>query len=129
MPKLTPWTVLALGLLPAAAAQDTPRPIGPAEAAKRVDQIVTVAMQVKSARVVNDVCFLNSEDDRKHPDNLTLFLGSEAIAALKKAGVKSPAAHYRGKTVRIQGRVTLYRDRPQIVVDDPSQLKVARAGS
>jgi DNA/RNA endonuclease YhcR with UshA esterase domain len=126
-PTRLTWLVFAL--LSPVAAQDAPRPIDPAEAARWVDQVVSVEMTVKSARVVKDVCFLNSEADFKDPKNLTLFLGSEAIAALRQAGVKSPATHYRDKTVRIQGRVTLYRDRPQIVVDDPKQLRLLRPKS
>lgn len=129
MRPLTRLAWLMLVLLSPSMAQDAPRPINPAEAAGRVDQVVTVEMTVKGARVVNDVCFLNSEDDFKDPKNLTLFLGSEVIAALKQAGVSSPAAYYRGKRVRIQGRVTLFRDRPQIVVDNPRQLQVVRPAS
>jgi DNA/RNA endonuclease YhcR with UshA esterase domain len=126
MRPLTRLTWLVFALLSPVAAQEAPQPIDPAEAARRVDQVVTVEMTVKSARVVNDVCFLNSEADFKDPKNLTLFLGSDAITALRKAGVSNPAAHYRDKTVRIQGRVTLFRDRPQIVVNDPKELKIVR---
>jgi DNA/RNA endonuclease YhcR with UshA esterase domain len=124
MRPLARCSLLVVCFLPAAAAQEAVQPIGPAEATQRVDQVVTVQMEVKSARIVNNVCFLNSEADFKDPDNLTLFLGSQAITALKRAGVENPVAHYRDKTVRFKGRVTLFRDRPQIVVDDPKELRI-----
>jgi hypothetical protein len=35
-----------------------------------------------------------------------------------------PARHFQGKTIRVQGVVTLKDNRPQIEVDDPRQIEV-----
>ena len=52
------------------------------------------------------------------------MLDKEAVEKFKKAKVEDPAAHFKGKTVRVTGTVKLYRERPEIVVNDPGQIKV-----
>jgi DNA/RNA endonuclease YhcR with UshA esterase domain len=54
----------------------------------------------------------------------TVMLDKEAVEKFKKAKVEDPAAHFKGKTVRVTGTVKLYRERPEIVVNDPGQIKV-----
>ena len=43
---------------------------------------------------------------------------------LKEAGVDDPMKYYRGKTVAVTGTVSVFNDRPQIVVEDPGQVSV-----
>ena len=38
--------------------------------------------------------------------------------------IDEPMTHYRGKTVRVTGTVSLFNDRPQIVVEDAGQITV-----
>lgn len=57
------WMFAILGAfvwLPLALAEDQPKPIGPAEAVKRINEEVTLQMEVKSAALQKGVCFLNS---------------------------------------------------------------------
>jgi DNA/RNA endonuclease YhcR with UshA esterase domain len=116
--------VLALILSAAAWATDPPvKPITPAEAAKKVDEKLTVEMEVKSTGG-KDVCFLNSEADYKDAKNFTVFIPEAALEKFKKAKIDDPKTHYRGKTVRVTGTVTLYREKPQIKVEDPTQIEV-----
>jgi DNA/RNA endonuclease YhcR with UshA esterase domain len=100
--------------------------LSPAEAAKRVGEKCTVEMEVKSVGMSKDgsVAFLNSQEDFKDEKNFTAFVGKEAVEKLKKAKVEDLAAHFKGKTVRVTGTVKLYRERPEIVVDDPEQIQV-----
>jgi DNA/RNA endonuclease YhcR with UshA esterase domain len=105
-------------------AQKEPPPIGPAEAAKKVNEVVTLQMEVKSAALRKEVCFLNSEADFKDAKNFTLFIDKEALAKFKKAKIEDPAAHFQGKTVQVTGKVTLYRDRPEIKLTGPDAIKV-----
>jgi DNA/RNA endonuclease YhcR with UshA esterase domain len=117
---------LSLLCLPALAGTDADKPIPPAEAAKHVDKKCTVEMVVKStgkARTGTPV-FLNSEDDFRDQKNFTVLLDKEAVEKFKKAQVEDPAAHFKGKTVRVTGTVKLYRERPEIVVNDPGQIQV-----
>jgi DNA/RNA endonuclease YhcR with UshA esterase domain len=107
-----------------ALAEDEPKPISPAEAAKKVNEEVTVQMDVKSTALREGVCFLNSEEDFKDAKNLTVFIDKEALAKFKEAKIEDPAEHFKGKTVRVKGKVTLYRDRPEIKVTGPDAVKV-----
>jgi DNA/RNA endonuclease YhcR with UshA esterase domain len=119
MPMHLPAVLLALVLVPAA----DDKPLSPAEAAKKVNEKVTVEMEVKSTGGTA-ARFLNSEADFKDDKNFTVFIPKEALEKFAKAKIEDPAAHYKGKTVRVTGTVTLYRDKPQIKVEDPEQIKV-----
>jgi DNA/RNA endonuclease YhcR with UshA esterase domain len=110
--------------LPSALAQKEPTPIGPAEAAKKVNQEMTLRMEVKSAALRKEVCFLNSEADYKDAKNFTLFIDKEALAKFQKAKIEDPAAHFQVKTVQVTGKVTLYRDRPEIKLTGPDAIKI-----
>jgi DNA/RNA endonuclease YhcR with UshA esterase domain len=121
------WTSAILGSflwLSLAWADDPPKPIGPAEAAKKVNEEVTLQMEVKSAASREGVCFLNSEEDFKDAKNFTVFIDKEALAKFKEAKIEDPAAHFKGKTVQVKGKVILYRDRPEIKVSGPEAIKI-----
>jgi DNA/RNA endonuclease YhcR with UshA esterase domain len=81
-------------------------------------------MEVKSATLRGTNCFLNSEKDFRDPKNLTLFIDKDALAKFKEAKIDDPAAHFKGKTVHVEGKVVLYRDRPEIKVSGPDAIKV-----
>jgi DNA/RNA endonuclease YhcR with UshA esterase domain len=114
---------LLLGLSPALA-DDKPKPVNPAEAAKKVNEDVTLQMEVKSATLRGGICFLNSEEDFKDAKNFTVFIDKEALAKFKEAKIEDPAAHFKGKTVQVKGKVTLFRERPQIKITGPDDIKV-----
>lgn len=116
------FVVALLWSLPQARADDAP--LSPEEAAKKVDQQVTLRMEVKSASLRGAVCFLNSEQDFRDPKNFTIFLGTSVLEKLKAAGVADPEAHFRGKQVRVKGKVTLRNDRPQIALRDADDIQV-----
>jgi DNA/RNA endonuclease YhcR with UshA esterase domain len=120
--------VVALLLVPAAWSEDKPKdkPLTPAETAKKVGEKVTVEMEVKSAGKGSGVGFLNSEADFKDAKNFTLFINTAGVEKFTEAKVEDPAAHFQGKTVRATGKVTLYRERPQIVVEDPAQIVIVK---
>jgi DNA/RNA endonuclease YhcR with UshA esterase domain len=99
------------------------KPVTPADAAKMVDKKVTVEMEVKSASKGNGVFFLNSEEDYKSDKNFTIFISRDGAKKFAEAKVDDPTAQYKGKTIRVTGTVKLYRDKPEIVVDDPKQME------
>ena len=116
--------LLALVLVAAASSDDTPaKPLTPAEAAKKLNEKVTIEMEVKSTGGTS-VCFLNSEEDFKDSKNFTVFIPEEAVEKFKKAKVDDPKSFYKGKTVHVTGTVTTYREKPQIKLEDPDQIKV-----
>jgi DNA/RNA endonuclease YhcR with UshA esterase domain len=70
--------------------------------------------------------FLNSEENRTSDENFTVVLDKAAQAKLKDLGVKDIRQHYEGKTIRVTGTLSTFRDRPQIMVSDPAQIEVKK---
>jgi hypothetical protein len=70
------------------------------------------------------VYFLNSEPNYKTDGNFTLFIPKAGAAKFKKAGIDDPAEHFNGKKVRATGTVKLYKERPEIVVEDAKQIEL-----
>jgi hypothetical protein len=108
----------------------TGEPLTRAEAAKHVNRKVTVELKVRGtgASKGGGLVFLNSLADRTLEGNFTVVLDKAALALLKGAGVESPQAYYDGKTLRVTGTLTLFREQPQIVVIDPAQIAVVTEG-
>ena len=101
-------------------------PLSPPEAANRVNQRVTVEMLVRAGKNCPHCSqiFLDSEEDHHDPKNLAVAVTDSGAARFKGAGIGDPARHFKGKTVRVTGVVTLKDDRPRIEVDDPGQIEV-----
>lgn len=112
--------VLMVGVLPA---QDA-KTVTPAEAAKKVDEQVTLRMEVKSSGMSKASVFLNSEEDHKSDKNFTVFIGREALAKFKDAKIDNPATHFKGKTILVTGKVSSHKDKPQIAVTAVDQIKI-----
>jgi hypothetical protein len=116
--------VVPMVLLGVTRGDDTPtKPITVAEAAKKVNEKVTVEMEVKSTGG-KGICFLNSEADYKDANNFTILIPKETMAKFGKTKIDDPQKHFKGKTVLVTGTVTLYQKKPQIKVEDPDQIKV-----
>jgi alkaline phosphatase D len=112
---------------PPATAPKTPGAITVAEAITKVGENVTLEFQVKATgkTQTNSRVFLNSTVDRGDKENFTVVLVMKDVGdALKTAGVADPATFYKNKTVRVTGTVSLYQERPQIVVEDATMIAV-----
>jgi len=68
--------------------------------------------------------FLDSEEDHHDPNNLAVAVTETGAARFKGAKIDDPALHFKGKTIRVTGVVTLKDNRPQIGVDDPGRIEV-----
>jgi len=73
-------TTMVLLAVWASYAQEAARPITPEEALKRVDQKVTVAMDVKSTGG-NTARYLNSETDFRDNKNFAIFIPNVALGS------------------------------------------------
>src|SRR4051794_4951102 len=104
-------------------AQEGARPISPEEALKRVDQKVTVAMEVKSTGG-NTARYLNSEADFRAEKNFAVFIPNVALTSFKQAGIADPGEFYKGKAIVVTGTVALAQGRPQIRVESVNQIKL-----
>jgi DNA/RNA endonuclease YhcR with UshA esterase domain len=99
------------------------KPLTPAEAAKKVNEKVTVEMEVKSTGGKTS-CYLNSEADFKGAANFTVFIPEAALAKFKEAKIDDPREFYKGKVIRVTGTVTAFKDKPQIKIEKPDQIVV-----
>jgi DNA/RNA endonuclease YhcR with UshA esterase domain len=122
--RISALVSLTLVLSPCLADDAVSKPVTPAEAAKLIDKKVTVEMAVKSTGKSRGVFFLNSEEDYRSESNFTAFINATGAKRFHEAKIDDPAAHFKGKTVRVTGTVTLYRDKPEIVVEDPKQVEI-----
>jgi DNA/RNA endonuclease YhcR with UshA esterase domain len=131
---LVPWRmtmrflafVSVLAVMPAltAAGDKDAKPISPEVAAKKINEQCTVEFQVLSVGTSNGAYFLNSKEDFRDKDNFTVFINKEGADSLKKAKIEDPVAHFKGKTVQVNGTVKLYKDRPEIILEKAEQIKV-----
>ncbi len=98
-----------------------------AEARKKLNQEWTVTFHVLSTGQSKDMSrvFLNTEKNFRSERNLTIVLETRKLKAeLDKAGISDPRKHYLGKKIQVTGKVTLFRDNPQIEVGKLDQIKV-----
>ena len=94
-----------------------------AQAARLVDKRVTLQMEVKSTGGTLN-CYLNSAANFQDTANFAVFIPEDALEKFKLARIEKPKDFYKGKMVQVVGTVTLFKERLQIRVDDPAQIKV-----
>lgn len=98
-----------------------PAPDGPVpwnEAHKYLDRVITVEGTIVETNNIGNICFLNY--DTNWQDKFYIAMFEEAFDLLPDP----PETHYLNKTLLVTGKVTLHRDRPQIEVNDVSQIEV-----
>jgi alkaline phosphatase D len=97
-----------------------------AEARKQLDREWTVEFTVGAVGVNKgkSMYYLNSDKDFRSDRNLTIVLPVKTLGKeLKDLG--DPQKYYAGKKVKVTGTVSLYNDRPQIMIQKLDQIKVA----
>jgi hypothetical protein len=60
----------------------------------------------------------------RKPNNLAVAVTGEGKAKFKEMGIDSTAGHFKGKTIRVTGVVTVKDKQSLIEVDDPEQIEV-----
>jgi hypothetical protein len=108
---------------PVAAAVKVREIIRAEEAQKRVGQTCTVCGIVASTRYAettpNKMTYLNL--GRPYPDQVFTAAIPGPLRALYSF---RPEEYYKGKNICVAGQVTLSHDKPQIVIDDPFQIRI-----
>lgn len=101
-------------------------PLSAPEARSRINERVTVEMQVRAAKNCQrcSLMFLDSEEDHHDAKNFAVAVTETGKVKFRKAKVDDPAGHFKGKTIRVSGVVTVKDNQPQIEVDDPGQIEV-----
>jgi uncharacterized protein (TIGR03067 family) len=111
-------------VVPLLHAAEAAKPLTPAEAAKKVNEEVTLQMDVKASSLRGTNCWLNSESNYRDAKTFTVFINKDAMEKFKAAKIEDPAAHFRGKTIRVSGKVELYQNRPEIILSGPDAIKI-----
>lgn len=96
------------------------------EARTRINERVTVEMQVKAAKNCQrcSLMFLDSEADHHDPKNFAVAVTDVGKGKFREAKIDDPAGHFKGRTIQVTGLVTLKDNQPQIEVDNPGQIEV-----
>ncbi len=81
-------------------------------------QRVTVQLTVKATYNSGRVIWLMGDQDRAHNFKVVIF------PEVWGQWPDRPDRYYKGKTIRVTGLVEKYRDWPEIIVNDPSQIEI-----
>jgi len=90
------------------------------DAAKHYGEYATVEGRIVVTHNSGKACFLNF-----HPDYKRYF--TAVIFALDFSHFpESPENYYYGKKVRVSGYIKEYQGKPEIILDDPSQIEILK---
>jgi serine/threonine protein kinase/WD40 repeat protein len=103
-------------------------PLGPEEASTAVGQSVILDMTVRSVAVnkPGEWMYLNSEENYKSPKNMLVAIKFPTLERRTAMGITQVNEKIVGLRIRVTGTVTLYRDAPEIVVEQTEQLRLLR---
>lgn len=99
------------------------------DARQHTGQKVEVVFEVKATKrsTKRKTVFLDSESDFNDRKNLGISISEQGEADLKQVrGVSTPEEHYKGKKIRVVGKVVVEDDRVYIKVNHAEQLDVAK---
>jgi len=97
-----------------------------AEARKHLDKPWTVEFKVANvgANKSKSMYYLNSSKDFRDEKNFPVVLNVKTLGAdLKKLG--DPQKVYLNKKIKVTGKVTLFNDRPQILIEKLEQIQIS----
>ena len=108
---------------------EAPKVIPAAEARRHVGERCTVEMTVRASKNAahRRTYYLDSEADFNDEKNFAVVIDHDDAEKFERAGVDDPADHYRGKTIRVTGKVIHEDEQVRIRVTDPEQIKLVEA--
>ncbi|HZW34019.1 MAG TPA: hypothetical protein VFF52_25065 [Isosphaeraceae bacterium] len=138
-PLPRPWSVCPLGLLMpllvlvAGAAADDEKPtkvVMAPEARNHIDERCTVEMTVRASKnaAPRREYYLDSEEDFHDEKNFAVVISYDHAGLFQQAGIDDPAEHYKGKKLRVTGKVIREHDQVRIRVEDPKQIQIVEDG-
>jgi hypothetical protein len=122
--------MLALLFAQPACAEDEPEVIKAAEARKHVGKKVSVTFLVKTAKhsEKRQKYYLDSEEDFRDEKNLGIQIPDSVAAKLKQQkNVDDPVDFYKGKEIKVQGKIFLEDERPYIRIEEPEQIDIVES--
>src|SRR5262245_12680442 len=105
-------------------ADDKPQIIKPADAKTHLNELVTVEMLVESTGKPKSgkMVFLNSNKDFKAENNFAIVIRGKALDEFAKEKIEDVPAHFKGKTIRVTGKVELFEFKPQIAIEEAKMI-------
>ncbi len=97
--------------------KEAPKKISAADAEKHVDETVVVTGKVAQVTIREKIVYVNL--DKPFPDS-----PFTAVIFARSTNQFGDLKQLKGKDVEINGKITEYRDKAQIVLDSKNQLKV-----
>jgi len=100
-----------------------------AQARDHVGQECTAELTVRASKnaAQRRTYFLDSEEDFHNEKNLAVIISYDHADKFREAGIDDPAEHYKGKTIRVTGKVIEEEDQIRIRVEDSKQIKVVES--
>lgn len=96
--------------------------ICPENALKYIGKHMIVRFFVRKSYDSSKAIFLNSKNDYSDYDNFTAVIFAEN----KNKFPGEPADYYWGKTIDVKGEIKEYKGRAEIILENPSQIRVLR---
>ncbi|MHB1424285.1 MAG: prepilin-type N-terminal cleavage/methylation domain-containing protein [Gemmataceae bacterium] len=118
--------VFSLGLLGCAAHE---KEVVAAEKARdHLNETCTIEMEVRSSKheVDKQVFYLDSEADYKDKKNLAVVIAEADLHRFQERKIEDPSSYYRGKRLRVTGKVVFQDDQFQVHVTSPSQIEIVQ---
>ncbi len=127
--RVSSLAILAVVFMGGAAPDDDEKPpkvVAATEAKDHVDTRCTVEMTVRASKnaAKRGEYYLDSEEDFQDEKNFAVVISYDHADLFKKAGIEDPSEHYKGKKLRVTGKVIRENDQIRIRVEDPKQIKV-----
>jgi len=116
--------------LTTASAQEPAKPdakiVPAAEAKSHIDETATVEMIVKLSKNGEKqmTYYLDSEADYSDENNVAVLISYKHADAFKAAGIDDPSVFYRGKTIRVTGKIINQSKQTRILVESPKAIVV-----
>jgi hypothetical protein len=100
------------------------------DAKNHIDERCTVEMTVRSSKnaAPRREYYLDSEEDFHDEKNFAVVISYDHAEPFQKAGIDDPAEHYKGKKLRVTGKVIHENDQTRMRVETPEQIKVVEDG-
>jgi len=118
---MRPWVILSLAFLASAESSEKLKRVTALEAKDHVGESLTVCGVVAGTRYLNSAkgqpTFLNL--DKPHPGSPFTVV----IWGADRSKFGEPEEKYKGRKICVTGPISKYRDTPQIVVKEPSQIE------
>jgi DNA/RNA endonuclease YhcR with UshA esterase domain len=91
------------------------------DAAKHLNETVTIADKVYSTKLIENTNMVLLDLGREHPKQyLTVVIKGENRSKFNR----KPEEYYKGRDVTVTGKLIDFRGKPEIIVNSPDNLKL-----